>query len=324
MKKALKLVFIYLIILITGTVLGTLLYSLYLNLLSFVSGREITFFADAELFQSLFYVLPCVVILIMPLISYYRIRHPGGAMQLVIFLILSLVTWIVVMPCSLKLKSYCNKRFNLETTREPLSPHYFRQVDNNVYYFTREFESENEGQVPQAPAVVINTNEFGTVDYRSIGDYPGFALNRKAQPYREIQLKNIFGDGENPVPVDFRLLITKINSAYTRDLRQLLLLLSFVVLICSVYGLTNLFDWRLLSTVMLVISTALILCLNSVYYSSYFDVIKSRIMDNGFFRFFNNIVSEPILFLINSFFALVFIISGIIRFAVRKHAKKAR
>ena len=39
MKKALKLAVIYLIILIFGTVLGTLLYSLYLNLLGFVSGR---------------------------------------------------------------------------------------------------------------------------------------------------------------------------------------------------------------------------------------------------------------------------------------------
>lgn len=324
MKKALKLALIYLVILIAGTVLGTLLYSLYLNLLSFVSGREITFFADSELFQSLFYVLPCVIILIMPLISYYRIRHPGGALQLIIFIILSLITWLVLMPCSLKLKNYCNKRFNIETIREPLSPNYFRQVDNNVYYFTREFQSEAPEQVPQAPAVVINTNEFGSIDYRSIGDYPGFALNRKAQPYREIQLKNIFGDGENPIPIDFRLLITKINSSYSGELRPLLLLLSFVVLICSVYGLTNIFEWRLLSTVMLFISTALILCLNSVYYSSYFDVIKSKIMDNSFFRFFNNIVSEPILFLINSFFALVFIISGIIRFAVRKHAKNAR
>ena len=324
MKKAFKLALIYFVILIAGTVLGTILYSLYLNLLNFISGRDISFFADAELFQSLFYVLPCVIILVIPLISYYRIRHPGGVMQLVVFIILCLLTWIVVMPATLKLKSYCNKKFAFEIKREPLSPNYFRKVDSNVYYFTKEFQSQEPDQVPQAPAIVINTNEYGTVDYRNIGDYPGFALNSKAKPYREIQLKNIFGDGENPIPIDFKLLITKISSAYAGDLRQLLLLLSFVVLICSVYGLTNLFDWRLLTTVMIFISTALILCLNSVYYSSYFDVIKARIIDNGFFRFMNNIVSEPILFLINSFFALIFIISGIIRFAIRKHAKKAR
>ena len=139
MKKALKLFVIYLIVLITGTVLGTVLYSFYLNLLGFIAGREIKFFTDQELFKSAFYVMFCMLLLVLPLISYYRIRHPGGVMQLVIYIILSLATWIVVMPCSLKLKSYCNKKFNFETTREPLSPNYFRKVDNNVYYFTKEF-----------------------------------------------------------------------------------------------------------------------------------------------------------------------------------------
>ena len=78
MKKALKLFVIYLIVLITGTVLGTVLYSFYLNLLGFIAGREIKFFTDQELFKSAFYVMFCMLLLVLPLISYYRIRHPGG------------------------------------------------------------------------------------------------------------------------------------------------------------------------------------------------------------------------------------------------------
>ena len=56
MKKALKLFVIYLIVLITGTVLGTILYSFYLNLLGFIAGREIKFFTDQELFKSACYL----------------------------------------------------------------------------------------------------------------------------------------------------------------------------------------------------------------------------------------------------------------------------
>lgn len=324
MKKALKLALIYLIILITGTVFGTLLYSLYLNLLNFISGRDITFFHDTELFQSLFYIMPCMLIFIIPLISYYRIRHPGGILQLIIFIVLCMLTWVVLMPATLKLKEFCNKRFSFETTREYLSPNYFRKVDNDVYYFTREFEATGAGGVAEAPAIVIDTTENGGVDYRIIGDYPGFALNRKASPYREIQLKKLFADNENPVPVDFSLLVFNINNSYYGGFKALLLLLSFVILLCSVYSITNFFDWRLLNAIMVFISTALILCLNSVYYSPQFDIIKARIMDNGFFRFMNGIVREPILFILNCFFALLFIVSGIVKFAVRQHAKKAR
>lgn len=324
MKKALKLALIYLIILITGTVMGTLLYSLYINLLSFISGRDIVFFSDSELFQSLFYVIPCMLIFILPLISYYRIRHPGGVLQLIVYIVLCLLTWVLLMPCSLKLKDYCNKKFSYNTERETLSPYYFRKVDKDVYYFTREFSASGAGSVAEAPAIIIDTSEDGQVDYRMIGDYPGFALNKKASPYREIQLKNIFGENENPVPIDFTLLVFNINNAYSGGLRSLLLLLSFVVLLSSVYGMTNFFDWRLLNAVILFITTALILCLNSIYYSSQFDSLKLRIMDLGLFRFLNGIVNEPILFIINSIFTLLFIVSGIIKFAIRQHAKKAR
>ncbi len=324
MKKALKLALVYLIILIVGIVLGTLLYSLYLNLLSFIAGRDIAFFKDAELFQSLFFVMPCMLIFIMPVISYYRIRHPGGIFQLIVYILLCLVTWVLLMPCTLKLKSFCSSRFTFEAEREYLSPDYFRKTGDDVYYFTREFESPAPGSVAEAPAIVIDTSEYGKVSSRMLGDYPGFALNKKALPYREIQLKNIFDSDDNPIPIDFQLLIFKITNAYSGGLRQLLLLFSLALIIGSLYAMTNFFDWRLLNAVMIFISMAIILSINSIYYTPVFDTLKAKIMDNGIFRALNEVVSEPILFILNCFFALLYIICGIVKFALRKHAKKAR
>ena len=136
MKKALKLALIYLIVLILGTLAGTVLYSFYLNLLGFIAGRDITFFKDEELFKSLFYVLFCMQIFILPLISYYRIRRPGGTLQLIVYIILCLLTWALLMPATLKLRDYCNRKFSFEKRTESLSPNYFRKVDSEVYYFT--------------------------------------------------------------------------------------------------------------------------------------------------------------------------------------------
>ena len=101
-------------------------------------------------------------------------------------------------------------------------------------------------------------------------------------------------------------------------------IISFVLVLCSVYGTTNFFEWRLLNAIMVFITTAFIFCFNSVYFTPQFDVIKNRVMDNGFFRTFSGFVSEPILFLTNCLFSLIFIVSGIVRYAVRKHAKKVR
>ncbi len=324
MKKALKLALIYLVVLILGTVLGTILYSFYLNLLDFVAGREITFFTDAELFKSVFYVMFCMLLFVLPLISYYRIRRPGGILQLIVYIVLCALTWIVLMPLSFEFKDFCNRRFSFESTREALSPNYFRKADDDVYYFTKEFRETAKDRAPEASAIIIDTTENGSVEYKTIADNPGFVLNSRAEPFRELQLKNIFGEDENPVPVDFRILNSMINGAYRGGLTHLLTLLSFVLLLCSVYGITNFFNWRLLNAVMLFVTTALIFCLNSVYFTPQFDSLKARLMENGFLRFVNGFVSEPILFIINCFFALVFIVSGIVRFAVRKHAKRIR
>ena len=217
MKKALKLALIYLIILITGTVLGTILYSLYLNLLGFVAGREINLFDDTEIFQSLFYIIFCMMILILPLISYYRIRHPGGVLQFVVYLVLCILTWALLMPLSFKLRDFCMRKFSRELKYESLSPNYFRQVDNDVYFFTREFQIKQKGRSAEAPVIIIDTSENGIVEFKTMGDYPSLDINQKAMPFREIQVKRIFGEDESPVPFNFKTLISMIEGGYSFD-----------------------------------------------------------------------------------------------------------
>ena len=324
MKKALKLALIYLINLIAGTVIGTILYSLYLNLLGFVAGREINLFNDAELFQSLFYIIFCMLILILPLISYYRIRHPAGILQFIVYLILCALTWALIMPASFKLRDFCFRKFGQEVKREALSPNYFRQIDDDVYFFTREFRVQQTGRAAEAPVIIIDTSENGIVEFKTMADNPNQDINKKALPFREIQVKKIFGEEESPVPFSFRNLISMIEGGYTWHLTHLLTLISFVILLCSLYGVTNLFDWRLLNTIMLFILTAVIIILNSVYFNHQFDALKARINNLGMFKAMSEIVSEPLLFITNLFFALVFITTGTIKFAVRKHSKKLK
>ena len=324
MKKALKLALIYLINLIIGTIIGTVLYSLYLNLLGFVAGREINLFNDAEIFQALFYVLFCMLVLILPLISYYRIRHPGGVLQFIVYLVLCALTWALLMPCSFKLRDFCVRKFVHEVKTESLSPNYFRQIDDDVYFFTREFKVQENGRAAEAPAIIIDTSEDGIVEYKTMGDYPNQDINKKAAPFREIQLKKIFGAKESPIPVNLNFLLSMIEGGYSLHLTHLLTLFSFILLMCSVYGITNFFDWRLLNAIMLWVATALIITLNSVYFNPQFDAVINRINNLGLFKALRGITSEPLLFITNIIFALLFITAGTIKFAVRKHSQKVK
>ncbi len=323
MKKALKLALIYLILLITGIILGTLFYTLYLNLLDFVIGHDAVFFTDGDLYKAFFYVVYCMIFLICPIISYYRIRHPGGVIQFIVYLILCLLTWLLLFPACVKLHEFCNSRFSFENESENLSSNYFRRIDDKVFFFTREF-SENENALTESNAVIIDLNEEGGLEYKLVTNLPTETFIQKAVPYKEYQLKKVFENDESFIPLDFHNLLSMGTSAFSFGFPYFLTFFSFVLFLCSVYGLTNFFDWRLINAVMLFIFTAFILTINSVYYQSAFDTIKLKLGDYRFFIACRKIISEPLLFFINCGGSLFVILAGVIKIAVRKHAAKMK
>ena len=59
MKKALCFIFMYFGLLIVGTALGSLVYSLYMNVINFTAGRPLELFKTTDLIKSFFYVNSC-------------------------------------------------------------------------------------------------------------------------------------------------------------------------------------------------------------------------------------------------------------------------
>ena len=85
MKKALKLIFMYIILIAAGLLIGTLFYSLFLDVLNFAAGRKMIILNLVELKKAFFVVASFMMILICPLLIYTRIRHKGGVLQLIAF-----------------------------------------------------------------------------------------------------------------------------------------------------------------------------------------------------------------------------------------------
>ena len=98
MKKAINLIITYLLLLFIGWILGSVIYSIYLNSLNYVSGNRIKFFSLTDLVQSGIYVAYCLIFFICPVISYYRGRHPAGISQTIAYVLICLFTWGVLFP----------------------------------------------------------------------------------------------------------------------------------------------------------------------------------------------------------------------------------
>lgn len=323
MKKAINLLFTYLLFLLAGLIIGTFLYSFYINLQDFVAGRDITFFSDGELYKSVFHIAYCLIFLICPLISYYRIRHPGGIPQTIAYIILCFITWFALFPGIYKLNQFTDKHFAKESQTTYLSEGYFRQIGNKVYYFTNDFEPDENGEV-SASAVVIDISNYGKVYFDKITDDGDLDLLKAANPYKEILVKETFSETLISLPLDLNLLVAKQKEAFNSGVVPYLSFLTIALVICALYGLTTFFEWKLINVSILFFGELLILVVNSIYYMPILVDFKLRLISNVLIQKLGHVINDPLIFVINLLFTFLFIVIGVIKFVLHVHGKKEK
>lgn len=324
MKKALNLFGMYFLFFISGTIAIAIIYSFYINIQNYVAGSEIKFFSNVDMVNSLFTALYYMIILICPLVSYYRIRHPGGIWQFIFYVLICLITWVVLLPCLYFAEDFCYKRLPHQTKEVTLSKNYFRQLDNKIYYFIDDFNiSEADSKNEETTAVIIDTDENGKVKYKNIKNDKLLDLIKKAAPYNELLVKETFSYDGIHLPVDVKAIIKAGRKNLKSGITYFAAFLSIGFIISSLYSLTSFFSWKLLNAVLLFFMTVIILVVNSLYYSSFFNKIIVRISDNGFFALLSKFTNDPFIFIVNCAFMLLFIIVGLVRFFVSLHRKNA-
>ena len=321
MKKALNIIIIYFSFLIAGMFFGTLLYTMFSNLLNYVAGSKLKLFSIDSLFQSFFYISFCMLFLICPATAFYRIRHPGGVSQGIAYVIVSLITWLVFFPIDNKFCNYILDNYFPETQKSTLSKDFFRKSGDEVYYFTEDFDYTVWGAL-EANAVVIHATEDGYVDFRPIRDTPSLKLNSAAAPFREILVSENFRSKTHTTYVDFRALLTEGRRAISSGIISFLFYLSFALALCSIYAITNLFDWRLLNSVLLFLLTTLVMGVNSGIAQPWIDKIVPLINTSSVYKLFSRWTVEPLVFFWNCLFTVILLLIWIITSIVKNHKNK--
>lgn len=320
MKNALKLLWMYITLLICGLILITTILMLYTSVLNFVAGQEIALFNFPNFIESFFTAAIIILVLVVPFIVYYRIRHVGGAIQFVFFVVLSLITWFIFLPLTINLENAILAKKQITKSEKILSSDYFRKTDGKIYYFMDDFDLSAPQQ--EIDTLVIEKDEEGEFEIQKIQPSEDFVLVKEAVPYNDILIKQTFNPAEVSTKVDLFSIVKQARVAWNKGFTFWLGFLSLGLIFACLYAFSNLFDWRLLNTCLIIFAAASIYCINTFYF---YEPIKNAMdlfmQDKSFFVFLNKYVDNSLLCLINVVFSLIFTIIGIIRLCFRKKAR---
>lgn len=315
MKKALKLVLMYFLVLLIGTAIGMFFYTIYLSVQGAVAGTPFSLFNKTDLLRALFYVLLCMLIFVCPIMVYIRISNNGGIAHFITFILLSGITWAIGVPVLLHFES--KAMYNFKDPSRMLTGGYFRQNGDDIYYFTGDY---NASPYVSTSTIIIDTTPDGEVDIQNIKPSQDFILFREAAPYRDSLIRKTM-DEEQPHTsvISFSLIKQWASTAFAKTWTFWLGFLSLGLVIASLYGTASLFRWKLLNTGFLMFATFLILAANTLYFHPVFVSFRRQHIDTQrFFIFLAKYIDYPFLVLCNVFFSFVFLIIGIICFATRK------
>ncbi|WP_027729281.1 hypothetical protein [Treponema sp. C6A8] len=319
MKKALYFILIYLVLLILGTLLATFLYSLYLNVTNFTAGRPMALFQTPDLIKSFFYISSCYAFLICPVLCYYRIRHAFGPLQTFAYIFIFALTWAVVFPMNYKLKTFVNNNYDFGKieAEQGLTGGYFRKVGDKIYYLVEDYNFDRVTRI-----IELDTENDIPARYRVVFSDEDFELLKAGKSYKDIIIKSTFDDSSIANFINLKSLVEYGENSFSKGFIAYLCFLSLAFAICSVYGLSSLFDWNLLNVCAVVVTLSAILIFNSIYFSAGFAPVIRQIYKIGFFDFTNRFIQESFLVFVNSVFGLLLTVTGIIKFILKKSASK--
>lgn len=316
MKKAIKTLIVYFIYLLCIVLVGTVLYMLFSSILSSTAGQQMHIWDKSLFIKSFFYVLVCTPFLVCPFVICYKIRHKGGFLQTISYILICAINWLILFPFALKQAN----TFGYEKpglVQRVNSSSYFRQANDQIYYFTKDIEQDSK----EIPSIIINTKDSYSLQYKNISADKDFTLFTQAEPFNDVYSKNAFPNVFMFDFINFRSFIQKAISAHNKGLTFSLFFLSFALVICSLYGISHCFDWKMLNTALIIICFVLLLVLNSFYYSPAAASLIQKCNSITFFSRFEKICNDAPLVLCNLFLSFVFIITGIIN-SIRKRKKE--
>lgn len=314
MKKALRLLLAQVIWLFAGVLIGTFFYCLYNHSISSITGINSPVWTKENLAVSVFIVTQIFVFCSGFILIASKIRRPGGVLQLTAFILCQFLTWCLILPLSTHLErkyvsTHASSLLSEMDENQNLSNDYFRQSENEIFYFLNKNNSR---------AVKIETTQSGSVNVINIEDPSKLSISQNAKPYKDILIKNTFKTNNSDYSF-FGILLFSAKRDLDRGLSFWIGYLTLALALASIYGISGISGWRIANFTICGILYGIVLFINGFYWAPAMTGFRNlSFLQTNFFRCLSLYFSAPLLVILNLTFSLVLIITGTAKFIIKK------
>ena len=316
MKKIISLFITFVVSFAVLDIIGATSYMIYFDCMHFVVGTDLEFFNFSVLLQGLIYGIPFSAIVSVLLICFFTIRHGGHHwINFGMYIFCVLLTWAVIVPLSFMLS---NKYFSgstdisVEEAKSFVSPGYFRQADDDVYFFQDITDDKASG-------IVIRNGKIQKAD--NVDTYETFHMEKNSDAYDPLVNATL-----NP-PFTIHVLFVLMNEfletadySYRGKGLYLIAFLSFALALSSVYGFSKVSKWRLCNGCF-VFSAFVVICM--VNLGIYTSPITAKLITFFMNKNLTVLTDYGVLQIIaNSVFFLIALIVGIVKAVKNPHANE--
>lgn len=324
MKNAFRLMATYFVYFTLYILFGTFLYSIFQNALNFTAGSEIVFFRFKVVLSSFFCIVYSACFFICPFVAVYRVRHVHGILQTVAYILICLITWGVIFPSTYFLEKKVGNYINSDEEENVFSSGFFRETDKKIWYFTKNFDFLTEGEYQGknvSNVVIMDKSEDGNVTFEIAENSENSELVQQSKPFKEIGIKKALDFTKVFSFFNINLLVEFAKNALENGCRQYLQFLSIAFLLCSLYGISYFFDWRLLNVYAILSAAIIIVSFNIAFYFPFMKNFREYMNGMKFFDFLDNYIKEPFIFILNIMFGIVFSVIGCVK-SMMHHLKE--
>lgn len=251
---SMKLCFLFLAILVGGTLLGALLYSVYTICTTLVAGQGFETYHPMIFMQGCLISFPVVFPLSALFMCFYLIRHKTKYWSPVIaYSIVFVLVWVFFLP--VVVNAYASSMINIPGhSSRPISAGFFRSSDDYVFYYS----NVSIGNVADGVCITNDPEEKNVFTFENI------KLHASTNGFSDSLVEDAV-----VVPIGIEILYTgaalflELIVANTNSgVINWLVFSSLALAIVSIMYIRKLSMWRLVNAVMILFLTSFIISLN--------------------------------------------------------------
>lgn len=308
LKTSLRIIFLYVLVLVLGTVFCAAVYTVYLLCMNMISGGGLKIFNLGYFLRGINTYGPLMFVACGIVMCLYFIRYSiCKALPVTVVVIAYVATWFFVIPLDYALLTKYTEKHPPVSAEKSISADYFRVGDSGAIFYYSSVEND------KTDGVCIDTT--GQKD--EVYTFSGVSIPKEQARQDSLIHKSIGMPWAIELVVSWVKMFTKISrQAWESGFLGWLCFSSISLSLAAVLGLCFVSKWRMVNVLSVCIATVGILILNVLAYTKSFLDPAKAFVDGALSKL---PIKNPLIVLMN---VLIFVILSLVGLIVLNKRRK--